>query len=103
MQIQDLTPFAPRVIATLAKEEGKEKSSEARELIRDGVKFKRVVADRRGKVSLGTLAHQMGVSVSDAVDILAELGVAAPIGYDDYLEGYAELNRIFSNLKQKWR
>ena len=40
---------------------------------------------------------------SDAMDILAELGVAAPIGYDDYLEGYAGLNRIFSNLKQKWR
>jgi hypothetical protein len=41
--------------------------------------------------------------LSDAVDILAELGVASPIGYDDYLEGYAGLNRIFSNLKQKRR
>jgi ribosomal protein L35AE/L33A len=55
------------MIAVLAKEEGKEKSSEARELIQEGVKFKLIVGYRRGKVSLGTLSRQLGVPMSEVV------------------------------------
>jgi hypothetical protein len=33
------------------------------------------------------LAAELDVSVSEALDLLAELGVEAPIEYDDYLKG----------------
>jgi hypothetical protein len=44
---------------------------------------------REGKRSLGTLASRLGLSVSEAVDALAELGVTSPIEYEEYLEGSA--------------
>ena len=70
-----------------AHKEGKELSAVARELIDEGLVLAAMREYREGKLSLGTLASRMGLSVSEALDALAELGVASPIEYEEYLEG----------------
>ena len=74
-------------LSAVAAEETKEKSSVARELLMDGLKYKMLLAYKEGKVSLATLSRTLGMSVSEAVDFLAAFGLQAPISYDDYLKG----------------
>jgi len=59
-----------KLIQALAKEEDKEKSSEARELMLDGIKYKMLLGYKEGKVSLGTLAKKLGISLVDGLDLL---------------------------------
>src|SRR5437773_7212523 len=85
-----------KLIQTLAQEEDKEKSSEARELMLDGIKYKMLLGYKQGKVSLGMLAKKLGISLSDALDLLTSLGIPAPISYDDYLQGLNTARKLFS-------
>jgi len=48
---------------------------------------------REGRKSLGTLASDLGLSVSGTIDLLAELGIEAPLDYDDYLRGLETLRQ----------
>jgi len=84
-----------KLIQALAREDKKEKSSEARELMLDGIKYKMILAYKKGKASLGTLARKLGLSISDALDILSSLGIPAPITYDDYLQGLENARKLF--------
>src|SRR5215472_14357559 len=84
-----------KLIQALAREEDKEKSSEARELMLAGIKYKMLLGYREGKVSLGTLSKKLGVTLSEALDLLATLGIPAPIGYDDYLQGLETARKLF--------
>ncbi len=70
-----------------AQEEGKELSAVARELIDEGLVLAAMREYREGKLSLGTLASRTGRSVSEAIGVLAELGVGSPIEYEEYMEG----------------
>ena len=45
----------------------------------------------RGKISLGKTAEKLQVSMSDVLDMLAELGIQNPMRYDEYLEGFKNL------------
>jgi len=74
-------------LKTLAKEEDKEKSSVARELLMDGLKYKMLLAYKEGKVSLAKLSKSLGMSLSEAIDLLSSFGLPSPISYDDYLKG----------------
>ena len=62
----------------------------------DGVKYKMLLNYKEGKASLGTLAKNMGMSLSDALDLLTSLGIPAPIRYDDYLQGLKTARKLFS-------
>lgn len=42
---------------------------------------------REGKVSLAKLSKTLDLTVSEALDLLAEFGLEAPISYDEYLQG----------------
>jgi len=42
---------------------------------------------REGKLSLGSLAKNLDISVGEAVDMLAEFGIESPVEYEDYLKG----------------
>lgn len=42
---------------------------------------------KEGKLSLEGLAKKLDISISEAIDLLAELGIEAPIEFDDYLKG----------------
>ena len=46
---------------------------------------------KEGKLSLTSLSKQHNISVSNAIDLLAELGIEAPIEYEDYLKGFEVL------------
>ena len=85
-----------KLILALAEEEDKEKSSEARELMLDGIKYKMLLGYKQGKVSLGTLAKKLGMNLSDALDLLASLGIPAPVNYDDYLQGLDTARKLFA-------
>ena len=74
-------------LKVLAKEEDKEKSSVARELLVDGLKYKVLVAYKEGKVSLAKLSKTLGISLSEAIDLLSSFGLQSPVSYDDYLKG----------------
>ncbi|GAH69353.1 unnamed protein product [marine sediment metagenome] len=41
-----------------------------------------------GKLSLELLAEKLDISIGEAIDILAEQGIEAPITYEDYLQGF---------------
>ena len=74
-------------IRELSSLEQKEKSTVARELINYGWQFLMLKRYREGKLSLSTLAQRLNLSLSEAIDMLAELGVEAPIELEDYLKG----------------
>ena len=64
-------------------------SAVARDLMYHGWTFLMLREYREGRRSLGSLARALGVSLSEAIDLLADLGVRSPLEYDDYLRGYA--------------
>lgn len=76
-----------RRLRELARRERKEVSTVARELMDYGWVFLMLRDYRAGRVSLGTLARKLDVPLSEAIDLLAELGVRSPLEYDDYLKG----------------
>jgi len=43
---------------------------------------------REGKISLGTLATKLELSMSEVIDLLAEYGVESTVTYEDYLVGF---------------
>lgn len=64
-----------------------EKSAAVRELIEQGWTYLILKAYKEGKISTGKAAKELNVSISEFIDILAELGIKSPITYEDYLEG----------------
>lgn len=78
-----------RRLKELARREKKEMSAVARELMDYGWVFLMLREYREGKRSLGSFAKALGMSLSEAIDLLADLGVRSPIEYDDYLKAYA--------------
>lgn len=83
-----LDPEGLRRLRELAKRDKKEMSAVARELMDYGWVFLMVREYSGGKLSLGNLAKKLGVSLSETIDLLADLGVRSPIEYDDFLRGY---------------
>lgn len=81
-------------LARLAQQEDKEKSRLARELMRDGLKFKMLLAFKEGKVSLSELSRTLEMSFSEAIDFLASFGLECPISYDDYLAGVETARKV---------
>jgi len=43
---------------------------------------------KEGNLSLEGLAKKLDISMSEAIDLLAELGIEARIEYEDYLKGF---------------
>lgn len=77
-----------RRIDDLSSEEHKGRSMVARELIRQGLQFRMLKQYREGKLSLGSLAKNLDISVGEAIDMLAEFGIKSPVEYEDYLKGF---------------
>jgi hypothetical protein len=80
-------------LTALAREEEREKSVVARQLLMDGLKYKLLQGYREGTVSLSKLSHALDMSFSETVDLLAAFGLPAPIRYDEYLKGRAVARR----------
>lgn len=74
-------------LKAIAREEDKEKSSVARELLADGIKFKTLLAYKEGRVTLSGLGRTLGMNVSQSIDFLSMFGIQSPVSYTDYLQG----------------
>ena len=72
----------------LSRLEHKDKSTVARELLEYGWDFLMLRYYKEGKLSLEGLAKKLDISISEAMDLLAELGIEAPIEFEDYLKGF---------------
>ena len=81
-------------IQSLSRLDKKDKSMVIRELIRQGLVYRFLQEYREGKKSLGTLASDLGISLSAAIDLLAELGIESPLAHKDYLESLEALGHI---------
>jgi predicted transcriptional regulator len=75
-------------IDELSRCESKDKSTITRELLEYGWEFLMVKHYKDGKLSLEGLAKKLDISISEAIDLLAELGIEAPIEFEDYLKGF---------------
>ena len=84
-----LDPEGLRRLRELSKREKKDMSAVARELMDYGWLFLMLRDYREGKRSLGSFAKELGVPLTEVIDLLSELGVRSPVEYDDYLRGYA--------------
>jgi len=78
----------------LSKAMHKDKSTMARELLGYGWDFLMLKYYKEGKLSLAGLAKKLDVSISEAIDLLKERGIEAPIGFDDYLKGFEVFNQV---------
>lgn len=50
---------------------------------------------KKRKASIGRVAEIAGLSISETMDLFAELGIKSNITYEDYLEG-------LKNLRKHW-
>jgi hypothetical protein len=66
----------------------KDRSTTARELLEYGWEFLMLRYYKEGKLSLEGLAKKLNMSISETIDQLAELGIEAPIEFEDYLKGF---------------
>ena len=74
-------------IKILAKKEHRDQSQVVRTLINEGLKFHLLCMYKEGRLSLGSLAKELKMPLSATIDFLAQLGIPAPIEYEDYLQG----------------
>ncbi|PIU29264.1 MAG: hypothetical protein COT09_01775 [Candidatus Hydromicrobium americanum] len=81
-------------ISKLSARKKEAKSEVIRELIREGWVFYWLKLYHAGKVSIGKMAEELGLSVNEVLDLLAEFGIESPIRYDDYLLGFENLKKI---------
>lgn len=88
-----LTPKQLERVQELAKEERKDKSELARELIDYGLMLKMFKLYRQGRASLGYVAEKLSLSVGEVLDLLAEFGIESPIDFEDYLAGFETLKK----------
>lgn len=82
-----------RHIRVLAKRESVDQSQIARELINRGWKFYLLCRYKEGELSLGSLAKELDMPLSLTIDFLEELGIPAPLEYEDYLQGLGVLTK----------
>lgn len=52
-------------------------------------------ADRECKISIEKVAKELNLSITEAIELLSELGIKSPVTYEEYLEGYKDLKNIF--------
>ena len=64
-----------------------DKTAAARELIEYGWTYYILTQYKNGALSLEHTAKELHLSLSELIDLLAEVGIPSPIQYDDFLEG----------------
>lgn len=82
--------FRPHELARINKMSSTrqiDKTTAARELIEYGWLYYVIMQYKAGKLSLERTAKELNMSLSELVDLLAELNIQSPIKYEDYLEG----------------
>ena len=65
-----------------------------RELMEYGWTFVLLEQYRQGKISLGKLAHELNLSVSETMDLVVKYGIQVHLDYEDYLKGLEHLREV---------
>ena len=94
-----LTVRLPRedleVVKDIALKFKKDKSTTIRELLELGKIHFALIQYKEGKISLGRAAEIAGLTISEIIDLLSELGIKCRMDAEDYLLGKKTANRIF--------
>ena len=90
-----LNPEERNHILKWARQEGKDKSQAARELLEYGWKFALLERYHQGKISLGVFAKESGFSVSEAMDFLTAHGASVRLDTEDYLQALENTRKLF--------
>ncbi len=83
------------VIKLISIRTKKDKSTIVRELVELGKIYFAIKEYKEGKLSMGKAAEISGVSISEMMDILAELGIESNLELEDYLEGKKLAEKLF--------
>ena len=74
-------------ISKLSKDRNLDRTTAARELIEYGWTYYVFKQYKDGKLSLELTAKELSISISELIDLLADLGIKSPITYEDFLVG----------------
>jgi len=75
------------VIKEITAEEKIEKSTAVRELVEMGKVYLAILKYKDGKISIGKAAEIAGMTISEIMDLFAQLGIKSKLEINDYLEG----------------
>ena len=89
-----LTTKDVKRLQAVAEQEHKERSAVVRELLREGLKYKMLLAYREGAASLSQVSRTLELSLSETIELLASFGIPSPVSYDDYLQGMATARNV---------
>lgn len=82
-------------LTELSKGEKGDLSKAVRELVYKGRLMLAVERYKKGQASLGKAAELAGVPVGEMVTLLAEYGIKSNLEKEDYLEGLANLKKVW--------
>lgn len=78
-------------IEELSRKENGDRSFAARKLIDYGWIYFILKNYKDGKMSIGKAAKELNLTITETIELLADLGIKSPISYEEYLEGYRTL------------
>lgn len=84
-----------KFLEKMAREERRNRSEVARELIDKGRIFDTLKKYKEGTLSIEKAAKELDKSVGGFMNLLTELGIRSPVSYEDYKEGIEALKRAF--------
>ncbi|MBS3156827.1 UPF0175 family protein [Candidatus Woesearchaeota archaeon] len=83
------------IVKQISIENKKDKSTIVRELIEQGKVYFAIKEYKDGKISIGKASEIAGLTISEMMDVLANLGIKNNIELEDYFEGYGSLKNMF--------
>jgi len=83
------------IIENIASEENKDKSEVARELIDYGETFRAVKRYKKGKISIGKMASELDITITEAMSLLTELGINSGVTQEDQVEAKENLKKVW--------
>ena len=81
-------------IKEIARKEKMKKGDAARSLLSYGWIFFNLNRYKEGRMSLEALSRELGLSLSETMDLLVEYGIPSSVKYGDYLEGLETLKHL---------
>jgi len=83
------------IVKQLSIKNKKDKSTIVRELIEWGKVHFAIKEYKDGKISIGKASEIAGLTISEMMDVLVNLGIKNNIELEDYFEGYGSLKNMF--------
>ena len=84
-----------QIIENIASEENKGKSEVARELIDYGETFRAIKRYKEEKISVGKMASELDITITEAMSLLTQLGIDSGITQQDQLEAKENLQELW--------